>query len=151
MTTLRPLRILIVEDEALISMDLEYVLEDLGHQIVGVAASSDTAMRLASEHKPDLAFVDIQLLDGPTGVDVAAALARENVTKVVFTSGNVNRIPPDYAGAVGSIGKPYSERGVKAAISYLTKGLLTPPPDESAPPSLTLAPEFQNRWSGSSA
>lgn len=149
MTTLRPLRILIVEDEALISMDLEYVLEDLGHEIVGVAASSDTAMRLASEHKPDLAFVDIQLLDGPTGVDVAASLARDNVTKVVFTSGNVNRIPADFAGAVGSIGKPYSERGVKAAISYLTKGLLQPPPDEGVPPSLTLAPAFVDRWSES--
>lgn len=151
MSTLRPLRILIVEDEALISMDLEYVLEDLGHEIVGVAASSDTAMRLAAEHKPDLAFVDIQLLDGPTGVDVAASLARENVTKVVFTSGNVNRIPADFAGAVGSIGKPYSERGVKAAIAYLTKGLLQPPPDEGVPPSLTLAPEFVDRWSGPSA
>lgn len=147
MNTLRPLRILIVEDEALISMDLEYVLQDLGHEIVGVAASSDTAMRLASEHNPDLAFVDIQLLDGPTGVDVAAALARGHMTKVVFTSGNVSRIPEDFAGAVGSIGKPYSERGVKAAISYLMKGILSPPPDENVPPSLTLAPEFLQRWS----
>lgn len=146
MRKLRPLRILIVEDEALISMDLEYVLSDLGHEIVGVAASSEEAIEMAAEHKPDLAFVDIQLLDGPTGVDVAASFARENVTKVVFTSGNINRIPADFAGAVGSIGKPYSERGVKAAISYLTKGLLTPPPDDVPPPSLTLAPEFQMRW-----
>ena len=146
MTMLRPLRILIVEDEALISMDLEFVLEDLGHEIVGVATTSEAAIQMAKEHKPDLAFVDIQLLDGPTGVAVAEALASANVTKCVFTSGNIARIPTDFAGAVGSIGKPYSERGVKAAIAYLTKGLLTPPPDEGVPPSLTLAPAFQMRW-----
>lgn len=146
MTMLRPLRILIVEDEALISMDLEFVLEDLGHEIVGVATTSEAAIEMAHEHKPDLAFVDIQLLDGPTGVAVAEALASANITKCVFTSGNIARIPTNFAGAVGSIGKPYSERGVKAAIAYLTKGLLTPPPDETVPPSLTLAPEFQMRW-----
>lgn len=146
MTMLRPLRILIVEDEALISMDLEFVLEDLGHEIVGVATTSEAAIEMANAHKPDLAFVDIQLLDGPTGVAVAEALASANITKCVFTSGNIARIPNDFAGAVGSIGKPYSERGVKAAIAYLTKGLLTPPPDETVPPSLTLAPEFQMRW-----
>lgn len=146
MTSYRPLRILIVEDEALISMDLEIVLEELGHTIVGIAATSKDALAMAEAYHPDLAFVDIQLLDGPTGIDVAGVLSAKGATKVVFTSGNTSRIPPDYAGAVGSIGKPYSERGVRAALGYLSKGLLDPPPQCAAPSSLTLSPDFSARW-----
>jgi CheY-like chemotaxis protein len=140
------LRILIVEDEALISMDLQFVLEDLGHDVVGIATTYDMALELAVDHQPDLAFVDIQLLDGQTGIDVAAALSATGSTHVVFTSGNISKIPGDYAGAIGSIGKPYSERGMKAALGYLSKGLLDPPPSDHTPPSLTLSPSFRQRW-----
>lgn len=60
------MKILIVEDEALLAMELESEVEDAGHEIVGIAADSKEAIELANKALPQFAFVDIQLLDGPT-------------------------------------------------------------------------------------
>jgi CheY-like chemotaxis protein len=113
------LRILIVEDEALIALELESLLQDEGHEVVGVAASSREAIALAQSLRPDLAFVDIHLTDGPTGVDVARRLSQQGVA-VLFMTVNAKRIPEDRAGARGLIGKPYTERGVRQALAYVT-------------------------------
>jgi two-component system, response regulator PdtaR len=115
----KPLRILIVEDEILIALELESVLQDAGHTVVQIAASSREAVDCGSKLKPDLAFVDIHLADGPTGVDVARRL-REIGVAVLFMTANAKRIPDDYAGAEGVISKPYTERGVREALQYVT-------------------------------
>jgi CheY-like chemotaxis protein len=91
----KPLRILIVEDEILIALELESLLQDLGHDVVGMAASSRDALSLGQELKPDLAFVDIHLADGPTGVDVARHLAAQHQVTVLFMTANTKRIPED--------------------------------------------------------
>jgi two-component system, response regulator PdtaR len=67
------LRILIVEDEALIALELESLLQDDGHLPIGIAATAREAMALG-ELEPDLALVDVHLADGPTGIDVARRL-----------------------------------------------------------------------------
>ncbi|MBU4239704.1 MAG: response regulator, partial [Alphaproteobacteria bacterium] len=61
-------RILIIEDEALVAMELRFVLEDLGHEVVGVATTAKGARDMAREIDVDLALVDIHLSDGPTGI-----------------------------------------------------------------------------------
>jgi CheY-like chemotaxis protein len=115
----KSLRILIIEDEILIGLELESLLQDLGHEVLGVAASSAEALALGRELQPDLAFVDIHLVDGPTGTDVARHLAEQGVT-VLFMTANAKRIPEDFAGAKGVIAKPYTERGVRQALAYVT-------------------------------
>ena len=60
-------RILIIEDEPIIAMDLETIVEDLGHKVVGVARAHRQAVALAAEHKPELIMADIQLEDGGSG------------------------------------------------------------------------------------
>jgi CheY-like chemotaxis protein len=117
----RPLRILIVEDEFLIALELESLLQDSGHDVVGIAASSTEAITLAKEFSPEIAFVDVHLSDGLTGIDAARALSEEQVT-VLFMTANAKRIPEDFAGARGVIAKPYTERGVKEALAYVTAG-----------------------------
>lgn len=119
MSSGKPLRILIVEDEILIALELESLLQDLGHEIVGIAASSGDALALGQDLTPDLAFVDIHLADGPTGVDVARYLADEHQVTVLFMTANAKRIPEDFAGAWGVIAKPYTERGVREALAYV--------------------------------
>ena len=52
-------RILIIEDEALVAMELRFVLEDLGHEVVGMAADARTARSLVQESEVDLALVDL--------------------------------------------------------------------------------------------
>jgi two-component system, response regulator PdtaR len=120
LSEVKPLRILIVEDEFLIALELESLLQDAGHDVVGIAASSEEAVALGSELSPDLAFVDIHLVDGLTGIDVARKLSDQHHVTVLFMTANAKRIPEDFAGARGVIAKPYTERGVKEALAYIT-------------------------------
>lgn len=113
------LRILVVEDEALIALELEFLLDDLGYVTVGIAGSSAEAIALGLSTAPDIALVDIHLVDGPTGVDVARALSADPRTTVVFMTANAKRIPDDFAGAFGVIAKPYSERVVASTLDYV--------------------------------
>lgn len=113
------LRILVVEDEALIALELECLLGDLGHVTVGVAGSSAEAIALARSTTPDVALVDVHLVDGPTGVEVARALSADPRMTVVFMTANAKRIPDDFAGALGVIAKPYSERVVASTLDYV--------------------------------
>ena len=117
-----PLRILIVEDEILIALELESLLQDEGHEVVGIAVTSGEAASLGETLSPDLAFVDIHLVDGPTGVDAARRLAQAGRTTVLFMTANAKRIPDDFAGALGVIAKPYTERGVREALAYVMAG-----------------------------
>jgi two-component system, response regulator PdtaR len=120
LSEVKPLRILIVEDEFLIALELESLLQDAGHDVVGIAASSEEAVALGRELSPDLAFVDIHLADGLTGIDVARNLSDQQHVTVLFMTANAKRIPEDFAGARGVIAKPYTERGVKEALAYIT-------------------------------
>src|SRR5918998_5159292 len=97
----KSLHILIVEDEILIALELESLLQDAGHDPVAVAANSAEAVALGRSLRPDIAFVDIHLADGPTGVEVARALAQGGATKVLFMTANAKRVPSDLAGAWG--------------------------------------------------
>lgn len=128
------LRILVVEDEVLIALELECLLEDLGHVTVGVAVSRPEAVALGRAQVPDVAFVDVHLVDGPTGIDVARALSEDPRISVVFMTANTKRIPDDYAGALGAIAKPYSERVVGNVLAFLAARKagrdVTPPPME---------------------
>ncbi|WP_246775585.1 response regulator [Methylobacterium aquaticum] len=113
------LRVLIVEDEAFIALELECLLEEAGYVPVGVATRSGDAITLARDLAPDIALVDIHLADGPTGVAVARTLSARPGLTVLFTTANAKRVPPDFAGAAGIIAKPYSERVVRAALAYV--------------------------------
>lgn len=132
------LRILIVEDEVLIALELESLLQDAGHEVLGIAASADEAISMGDALGPDLAFVDIHLADGPTGIEVARQLARHGVM-VLFMTANAKRIPDDFAQAHGVIAKPYTERGVRQALDYVI-GISEGSADLPATETLTFVP-----------
>jgi DNA-binding response OmpR family regulator len=132
------LNILIVEDEALLALELESELEAAGHTVVGQAMSSMQAKALADSEPMDFAFVDIQLLDGPSGIEVGYHL-REKGVPYVFVTGNLKRIPPDFAGALGAIEKPYTMNGLENALAFIER-FVGGERRDSVPPSLVLAP-----------
>ena len=70
-------RVLIIEDNALIALDLETQMEDLGCDVVGVAVTAAQAIATARRTLPDLALVDLQLADGSRGQDAALVLRSE--------------------------------------------------------------------------
>lgn len=129
--------VLIVEDEVLLALELESELEEAGHSVVGQAMSSKDAFAIVASRRPDFAFVDIHLVDGPTGIDVGRHLASFGVP-YVFMTGNVKRIPEDFAGAWGAIEKPYSVNGFRNALAYLTRRVERMQDGTEVPPSLRL-------------
>lgn len=141
-----PLNVLIVEDEVLLATELSYLLEEVGCRDVGHAMSSDEAIALASRLQPDLALVDVHLRDGPTGVEVARRIAGDCGGVALFMTANVKRLPEDFAGACGVIGKPYSEHGVKTALNYLKFCLREGHAPGLPPAGFQLAPQWAERW-----
>lgn len=141
-----PLNILIVEDEVLLAVELQYIVRDVGCRDVGLAMSSEEAVELAQQLTPDLALVDVHLQDGPTGVDVARHIARDCGSVVLFMTANVLRLPDDFAGACGVIGKPYSEHAVRTALSYLEVCLREGHAPGPPPVGLQLSPEYLRLW-----
>lgn len=144
-----PLRILVVEDEVLLLMQLEMLLEEEGHVVAGTALSSREAIGIATGLEADLALVDIHLADGPTGVEVGRFIAERTGMAVVFMTANPKRIPEDFSGAFGVIAKPYTQVGFRSALDYIDKSIRKPPPPPPLPRSLVLAPSHAQRWSGS--
>lgn len=132
-----PARILIIEDEALVAMELRYVLEDLGHEVVGLAADAPTARSLAREGHVDLALVDIHLSDGPTGIELGRELGQQEGVTVLFMTANPGMVRDGVAGTIGVLSKPTDERAVQTAVDYALRRRAGRP-IEFAPPELRL-------------
>ncbi|WP_018899568.1 response regulator [Rhizobium sp. 2MFCol3.1] len=135
------MKVLIVEDEMLLAIELESEVERAGHHVTAIAMSRSQAQAAISLERPELAFVDIQLQDGPTGIDVGRDLASERIP-FVFVSGNIKKIPNDFVGALGAIEKPYTVAGMKSAIAYLS-GVIDGLSDLPPPTSLVLAEDVK--------
>jgi CheY-like chemotaxis protein len=126
------MRILIVEDQALVAMEIEEMLALAGHEAVAQADDFRSAVSAAKELKPDLALVDIQLAGGDSGLALAAALKSRGVP-VLFATGNC---ATDQARdlALGCLHKPITDSSLRGAIKAI-EALLAgrdPPPLPSA-------------------
>lgn len=109
------MRILIVEDELLIALDLESIVQDLGHDVVGTARNAHEAMALGQE--AEVALVDVQLADGLTGPSIADSLMKEYGVTVVFMTGNPEFVR-DNRSAVGVVSKPHWPAKISEALDY---------------------------------
>lgn len=125
------MKIMIVEDEALLALELEYEVEAAGHSVVGTAASRKAAFEMISQKVPEFAFVDVHLNDGPTGIEIGEHLNELGIP-FIFVTGNIKRIPPGFVGAIGAIEKPYTMHGLKNALTYI--GDWVAKGESSAPP-----------------
>lgn len=123
-------RILIVEDEMLVAMELEYILQDLGHECVGIAPDVETATE-HFEAPLDLALVDLNLRDGLTGPQIGETLCQRGVP-VVFITANPRELGNGISGTIGVITKPTDEATVKATLDYVFKSRAG---EEAKPPS----------------
>lgn len=125
-------KVLIVEDEMLVAAHLEDMLTDLGYTPVGIAPDSAAALRLALQ-QPDLALVDVNLRDGPTGPMIGAKLAQEGIG-VVFVTANPRELGDGVPGTFGALSKPCDQAKIASVLDYakLRKQGASPP----APPSI---------------
>jgi CheY-like chemotaxis protein len=110
--------VLIIEDEPIIAMDLEALLESLGHKVTGVARTEKEAIHLASSKRPGLVLADIQLADGSSGIDAVNKILLNIDVPVIFITAFPERLltgeKPEPAFLIT---KPFMPDMVKAVVS----------------------------------
>ena len=106
-------RVLVVEDEIFVALDIEHMVETAGFLVSGIAADRATALAAAS--MCDIALVDINLRDGATGPGIARTLARDHGVRVIYLTANPAQIGADSA-AFGVISKPFGIATICAAL-----------------------------------
>ena len=114
----KSITVLVVEDEPLLAYELSDELSILGHETVGPVMSGRDVPTVLDERPVDFALVDVDLLDGPTGIEVGFNLRSLGIP-YAFLTGTPGRLPYDFAGALGVITKPYASRGLREAVAYL--------------------------------
>ncbi|NML13381.1 ATP-binding response regulator [Azohydromonas caseinilytica] len=114
-----PYSILIVEDEAVIALDLQLQLEDMGYRVLGPAESGPQALALAAQERPDLVLMDIRIQGPIDGIETAARLGRVSGLPVVFLTSHSDDETVAQAARTSPCGfltKPFEGRALRAAI-----------------------------------
>ena len=111
-------RVVIAEDEALIRLDLREMLEEEGFQVVGEAGDGETAVALATEHRPDLVVLDVKMprLDG---ISAAEQIASARIAPVVMLTAFSQRDLVERARAAGAMAylvKPFTKTDLVPAV-----------------------------------
>ena len=115
--TMRPLRIVVVEDDAPISMLLGEILEDMGHTVCAIENTEAGAVSSAALWHPDLMIVDLSLGEG-CGIAAMDAIQRHGTMPHVFVSGDISRIRLLRPNAIMAQ-KPYREADIVDAIQLV--------------------------------
>lgn len=111
--------IMIIEDEAIIAMDLSAIVREMGHAVTGIARTRSEAVTLAASRRPDLILADIQLADNSSGIDAVNDILRQfDDLPVIFITAFPQRLltgtRPEPAFLIT---KPFSEDQVRSAVS----------------------------------
>ncbi len=110
-------RVLIIEDEPVIAMDIAGIVEGLGHDVVGVAGRKDEAVELAKRHVPDLVLADVQLLDGDSGIATVQEILKSMTAPVIFVTGFPERLlTGDGMEPAFIVTKPFDPETLKVTI-----------------------------------
>ncbi len=112
-------RVLIIEDEAIIAMDLEGIVSAIGHSITGIARTAARAVQLGKAERPDLVLADIHLADSSSGIDAVNELLKHfGKLPVIFITAYPERLlTGERPEPAFLITKPYDEEQVRSAIS----------------------------------
>lgn len=109
-------RILIVEDEIFVATEIEQIVAEMGHDPLAIAADKKSALRFAGE--ADIALVDLNLRDGPTGIEIGKILAQTHGASVIFVTANPAQLGTGVPGTIGVLSKPVAERDLRDVVDY---------------------------------
>lgn len=111
-------RILIVEDDLLLAMELEELVRSLGHRSIGPVATRGEAVRLAMQERPALILSDIQLSDGTSGIDAVSEIRHRMNVPVIYVTGFPHRLHDRQLEAASYVvPKPFSDSLMKSFIA----------------------------------
>ena len=110
--------VLIIEDEALISMELSQIVTDLGHNVCGTATTHKAALASVEKARPGLVLADIQLADGSSGIDAVKDILGQFSVPVIFITAFPERLlTGERPEPTFLITKPFQPNAIRAAIS----------------------------------
>jgi two-component SAPR family response regulator len=112
-------RVMIIEDEAIIAMDLEGIVGDMGHRITGIARTETDALKLFNEETPSLILSDIQLADGSSGIDAVNRIMENapDIPVIFITAFPERLLTGEGPEPAFLIPKPYQSDQVRSAVS----------------------------------
>ncbi len=134
-------KILIVEDEFIVALNVRQILSDMGFEVTGIAPDAAAAFRLA-RNGVDIALVDLNLRDGHTGPEIGAKLSEEFGATVLFLTANGSQLGNGVKGTIGVLSKPVDEYVIESAVDFLVKHRHGQP--ASPPPAVRLFPDARN-------
>lgn len=112
-------RVLVIEDEAVIALDVAKIVRNAGHQVVGIAATERAAIDLAKQHAPHLVLADIQLRDGDSGIAAVREILKAVQAPVIFVTGFPERLLTGHGlEPAFVITKPFDPDMLKTAMAH---------------------------------
>jgi CheY-like chemotaxis protein len=120
----RPVKILIVEDETIVAMEIQDLLESAGWTIAGVASSGEDAVRKARDNPPDVILMDITLRGKMTGIEAAELILDARIVPVLFLTAaadqtGIRRVQERTA--CGFVSKPFEEQAFLGEVRKLVR------------------------------
>lgn len=112
-------RVMIIEDETIIAMDISAIVREMGHNVTGIARTRKDAVALAAKERPDLILADIQLADNSSGIDAVNDILKQfdDVPVIFITAFPERLLTGQRPEPAFLITKPYSEDQVRSAVS----------------------------------
>lgn len=107
-------KVLIVEDEIFVALEIEQIVEDAGFAVSAIAADRESALVAAADC--DIALVDLNLRDGPTGPVIGMELAARYGVRVIYVTANPAQIGSASQAALGVITKPFRPHSIAATL-----------------------------------
>jgi DNA-directed RNA polymerase specialized sigma24 family protein/CheY-like chemotaxis protein len=112
------INVLIIEDEPIISLDLQSIVREMGHKVVATATTRDEAVREARRTGPGLVLADIKLADGSSGIDAVRQILSEVEVTIVFITAYPERLlTGERPEPTFLVTKPFVPETVRVAIS----------------------------------
>jgi DNA-directed RNA polymerase specialized sigma24 family protein/CheY-like chemotaxis protein len=111
-------KVLIIEDEPIISLDLQTIVREMGHSVAGIATTRDEAVRAARKTEPGLVLADIKLADGSSGIDAVRQILSEVQVPIVFITAYPERLlTGERPEPTFLVTKPFVPETVRVAVS----------------------------------
>lgn len=107
-------KVLIVEDEIFVALEIEQIVEDAGFAVSAIAADRESALMAANDC--DIALVDLNLRDGPTGPGIGMELAARYGVRVIYVTANPAQIGVAAEAALGVITKPFRPHSIAETL-----------------------------------
>ncbi len=118
----RETRVLIVEDESIVALELKMSLRRLGHDVVAVAGNAADAIYLTGLHRPDVILMDIRLKGKMDGIDAATVIRMQWDTPLIFVTGQADEATMQRAAKVSPaayLNKPIAASDLSETIAHI--------------------------------